>query len=282
LDSTSLILTAMTVSAFVALRMYTLKRKRLWYLPRKIIFVRHGESLGNVEETAYQDIPDWKIPLTERGIAQAKSAGDIIRQVTVGEKIVMYYSPYQRTTTTMEHVAEAIPFGDLLIIQEEPRIREQDFGNFQANNMVKFKLDRSRFGRFFYRFPNGESGADVYDRVSSFLESMYRTMMRIRLPHKQEYSIVIVSHGLTIRLFLMRWFRWTVEDFDKMSNPKNSVPIILERDDEGHYRLHPDSWKSLGVTEETSPQVKWPLCMNRNGPGLNRHRSETATYSLQG
>lgn len=26
------------------------------------------------------------------------------------------------------------------------------------------KAERLRFGRFFYRFPNGESGADVYDR----------------------------------------------------------------------------------------------------------------------
>jgi hypothetical protein len=28
------------------------------------------------------------------------------------------------------------------------------------------KAERLRFGRFFYRFPNGESGADVYDRMT--------------------------------------------------------------------------------------------------------------------
>ncbi len=30
------------------------------------------------------------------------------------------------------------------------------------------KAERLRFGRFFYRFPNGESGADVYDRMTIF------------------------------------------------------------------------------------------------------------------
>ena len=40
-----------------------------------------------------------------------------------------------------------------------------DFGNFQdAEGKQKEKAERLRFGRFFYRFPNGESGADVYDR----------------------------------------------------------------------------------------------------------------------
>jgi type I restriction-modification system DNA methylase subunit len=35
--------------------------------PFRIFLVRHGESLGNVDETAYQRMPDAKIPLTQRG-----------------------------------------------------------------------------------------------------------------------------------------------------------------------------------------------------------------------
>ncbi len=30
------------------------------------------------------------------------------------------------------------------------------------------KAERLRFGRFYYRFPDGESGADVYDRLTLF------------------------------------------------------------------------------------------------------------------
>lgn len=53
-------------------------------------------------------------------------------------------------------------------MREECRVREQDFGNFQEEQRMKaIKETRERFGRFFYRFPEGESAADVYDRVSS-------------------------------------------------------------------------------------------------------------------
>ena len=36
------------------------------------------------------------------------------------------------------------------------------------------KAERLRFGRFFYRFPNGESGADVYDRMTIFEDHLIR------------------------------------------------------------------------------------------------------------
>lgn len=35
--------------------------------PKNIILVRHGESLGNVDEQAYVTTADWRIPLTEKG-----------------------------------------------------------------------------------------------------------------------------------------------------------------------------------------------------------------------
>ena len=41
------------------------------------------------------------------------------------------------------------------------RTRTQD-----AEWKKREKAERLRFGRFFYRFPNGESGADVYDRCA--------------------------------------------------------------------------------------------------------------------
>ena len=39
----------------------------------------------------------------------------------------------------------------------------QDFGNFQdMEGKEREKTERLRFGRFFYRFPNGESGAGAH------------------------------------------------------------------------------------------------------------------------
>lgn len=40
-------------------------------------------------------------------------------------------------------------------------------GNFQDQEQMKIqKAARKQYGRFFYRFPNGESAADVYDRIT--------------------------------------------------------------------------------------------------------------------
>lgn len=59
---------------------------------------------------------------------------------------------------------------------EEPRLREQDFGNFQpcSAEMERMWQERADYGHFFYRIPNGESAADAYDRVSGFNESLWR------------------------------------------------------------------------------------------------------------
>lgn len=40
--------------------------------------------------------------------------------------------------------------------------------------MKEYKEARSKFGRFYYRFPDGESGLDVYCRVSSFIGTLFR------------------------------------------------------------------------------------------------------------
>jgi broad specificity phosphatase PhoE len=39
--------------------------------------------------------------------------------------------------------------------------------------------------------------------------------------------VVIVSHGLTIRCFAMRFLHLTVEQFDEMANPDNCEVITI-------------------------------------------------------
>ena len=36
--------------------------------PRRIVIVRHGQSMGNVDEAVYTHTPDWKVALTETGV----------------------------------------------------------------------------------------------------------------------------------------------------------------------------------------------------------------------
>ena len=40
--------------------------------------------------------------------------------------------------------------------REEPQLTEQQFGNLQSvEDMERYKKERSKFGRFYYRFPDG-------------------------------------------------------------------------------------------------------------------------------
>lgn len=42
-------------------------------------------------------------------------------------------------------------------------------------------------------------------------------------------NLVIVSHGLTLRVFLMRWYKWTVEQFERLNNLGNGKMVVMEK-----------------------------------------------------
>jgi broad specificity phosphatase PhoE len=191
----------------------------------RIVLLRHAESLGNVDELAYCRIPDHALPLTERGEAQAAAAGPAVRGALGGGPVAAYVSPYVRARHTLrllgvdDLVGRAVP---------EPRLREQDWGNLQdpAQQQIQ-KQNRHQFGHFFYRLAHGESGADVDDRVASFLDELER---RVELdPHHPDTALV-VSHGLTMRLLCRRMFAWSIDLFESLSNPGHCDLRVLDYD----------------------------------------------------
>lgn len=116
-------------------------------------------------------------------------------------------------------------------VKDEPRIREQDFGNFQKiNSMQDVMKKRSTYGHFFFRFPHGESAADVYDRVASFQETLFRHF-HDRQERRPRDVVVLVTHGIYSRVFLMKWFRWTYEEFESFTNVPNGSVMVMELDE---------------------------------------------------
>merc|ERR1740121_3143122 len=95
-----------------------------------------------------------------------------------------------------------------------PQIREKEVGNFQTVGVRDMaRAEQDLVGRFYYRRPNAESSADVYDRVSLFWDELMESYLGNQA--KQHYdSCLIVTHGLIIRLMLMKVFRWSVETFE--------------------------------------------------------------------
>ena len=201
--------------------------------PKRIILVRHGESEGNLDRTRYQTTQDFALKLTPEGVQQAKQAGMQIKELLEDEKVYVYLSPFFRTRETFQHIRESID-NNIIKTIEDPRIREQDWGHLRHPDDNKGIIEeRDNFSTFYYRIPDGESGADVYDRVTTFLDTMHRDFEK----HNYPENVLIVSHGLTIRLFLMRWYHWSVEEFESLHNPKNCQIIIMEKQIDDHYTL---------------------------------------------
>ncbi|KAF5188773.1 Phosphoglycerate mutase-like protein at74 [Thalictrum thalictroides] len=245
-------------------------------LPKRIILVRHGESKGNLDGSAYTTTPDYRIPLTPLGINQAQNAGNKILHVVSENgasenwKVYFYVSPYERTRMTLREMGKSFPKKKIIGVREECRVREQDFGNFQVEERMKvIKETRERYGRFFFRFPEGESAADVYDRVSSFLESLWRDIDNRLIQHPcDEMNLIIVSHGLMSRVFLMKWFKWTVEQFEHLNNLGNCEFRVMQLGPGGEYSLaihHSDEeLEQWGLSPEMIADQKWRARSDRD------------------
>ena len=222
--------------------------------PRQIIMVRHGQSEANVDQTIYNRVPDYRIPLTARAPSRPPPR---VRRSGAGwtaRRSAVYVSPYLRAYETLE----ALELGALVDrVIEEPRLREQDWANFQKPcDIADQKELRNAYGHFFYRFREGESGSDVYDRISSFMETLYRHWS------KPSYApnTLLVTHGLTMRLFCMRWFHWSVEYFESLNNPGNAEVRTLVRE-RGKYVLDKpfDQWSPISQTQTVldAPRMTW-------------------------
>eukprot|EP00051_Salpingoeca_urceolata_P012989 m.162499 g.162499 ORF g.162499 m.162499 type:complete len:437 (-) comp17666_c0_seq2:293-1603(-) len=219
--------------------------------PKRIILIRHGQSQGNVDADIYAYTPDPYLKLTDTGRKQAEDAGRKLKELIGMESAAIVCSPFVRAQQTAELVCAQLG-RDNVPIAQDPRLREQEFGMFQKRGNMKTAMrERRTFGAFYYRFENGESGADVFERVSQFIESLHQAMYRGSWDFggsERDFpeNLVIVSHGLTMRLFLTSFFRLTVDQFHSMWNPRNCERFVLSRNPDGGYLIdHPI--KSGGV-----------------------------------
>ena len=204
--------------------------------PHRIILVRHGESEGNIDKSIYGVKPDYTLELTAEGRKQAFEAGQKISEIVKNESMFFYVSPMWRTRSTFEEIAKSLDRSKIEY-REEPRIREQEWGHLRTiEEGKKVEEIRDAYGTFYFRIPDGESAADVYDRISDFFGTLHRDFRKDNFSQ----NAIIVTHGMAIRLFLMKWFHWTVEEFELLANPKNCEIVILEQDLNGKFRLKSD------------------------------------------
>ena len=206
----------------------------------RIFLVRHGESLGNLDERAYAQFGDHNVPLTQWGHGQALAAGRAIAShlaaagaMGIG-KLHIWYSPFLRTRQSKDAILEALPAELIGHVREDYLLREQDFGLFteiydRAEQRRKFPDEfdrwakmRNNSGKFYARPPDGESRADVAQRVRLFLQTAMHDA------RGDDDNTIIVGHGVTNRAFEMNFLQQPVDWFERSYNPGNADVALIE------------------------------------------------------
>ena len=225
----------------------------------RLILTRHGQSKGNVNIAEYMKVGDANVELTDLGWDQAYHAGLFLRKFydTHGPllpRLTVWTSSLLRTKQTTSGIVRGL--GDYLDnreyrLHEDPRLVEQSYGLLShlsslgshrvTQKMVRDFLDLSeefyRQQPFTARVPFGESPQDAYTRIDLFLQTLRRDQEYQHIDH------LIVTHGATIKAFLMRWFHLPMDAWDKLATPRNSDVFCIERTPEGDKETTRDRWR---------------------------------------
>ncbi len=195
-----------------------------------IYLIRHGESEHNVDYTLMEHIHDSAHNLTELGHKQAKAAAEFLKS-KVSDKTVLYSSPYNRTMQTAEAIRSVLP--ENVPFYQNPLLREWELGNLlNINNRTpELKREYKAAGKFYYRYPNGESMADVYLRAAMF----YSTALQ-RIEQQQRYEdVLLVTHSAFIHAFLTFIMQYPIDNENKQKPFENACVIAINEID-GDYQ----------------------------------------------
>jgi broad specificity phosphatase PhoE len=190
--------------------------------PKNIFIVRHGESEGNADKSIYNLKPDYTLLLTPKGVKEAKETGiKLYGLIGAFERFAVYYSPYFRARQTTQKILNHFEDWQYAgFVRMEPYLREQEWSRSIRPGdpeMKETQTKRDIYGHFLFGFPEGESCADVYDRAGDMITVMHRDFEKPNFPE----NVLLSTHGMYMRVFVMRWFHMSIEEFEQMANPNN-------------------------------------------------------------
>ena len=174
----------------------------------KIYFIRHGQSLGNVQ---FKFLGHTDLDLTELGYLQAKATADYLSDVSFD---AIYSSNLLRAFNTAKANA------DLRGMEVIPRVGLQEIFCGDWEDMISSDIEEKygslytydwpyRYGTF--TFPNGESTIAAGKRF-------YAEVLSIVKNHIGK-TILVVAHGAVIRSF------WSIISDIKPEEISEKIPF---------------------------------------------------------
>ena len=158
--------------------------------PKRIILIRHGNSIANNNYDILQHTPDNKIVLSEKGVQQALEAGKKLKQLVGDESVQFYVSPYKRTRQTYEYILQSFKnnHSDCIISSS---LREQEYGNLQSEMDKQFE-EQKHVGAFIIDLKT-EKVVLMFMQECLFFYNIFL----------EEYFQLIIMLGIISLLFLM-------------------------------------------------------------------------------
>ena len=196
----------------------------------KLILLRHGQSQWNLENR----FTGWKnVPLTEKGEAEAKKAGELIKKHNISIDRV-FSSVLERANRTAEIAIKKATLNNLLennkiIMTLSEKLNERDYGDLVGLNKQetadKFGKDQVHIWRRSYDTPppNGESLKDVVERVSPYFKENIKPLI-----DKGE-NILIAAHGNSLRAMMIELGMYKSEEISNIELPTGS-PLCINLD----------------------------------------------------
>lgn len=150
----------------------------------------------------------------------------------VKSRIKLYHSSYRRTRETKEEILKIIkPIvseieENVLLIEELhgifDGISDEEMAEQHPKEFALFDKTNKHSGKFYARYPHGESPFDVYCRLKQFFHTLKED------EQKGIDTALVVCHGIVIKAFTMAWLNKTPEWYEAEKSPGNCAIRVLE------------------------------------------------------
>jgi len=196
-------------------------------MDRILVLVRHGQSEWNLKNL----FTGWKdVGLTEKGIAEAKAAGERLKRKNLKFDIA-YTSVLTRAQRTLDLMLDELGQSDLKTVKDQA-LNERDYGDLTGLNKddarKKWGEKQVHVWRRSYDVapPGGESLKDTLARALPYY------MVHIQPDVLSGKSVLVSAHGNSLRALIMALEGLTPDQILKREL-ETGVPIV--------YRLKADS-----------------------------------------
>lgn len=178
-----------------------------------LLLVRHGTT-----STTGRLLPGRApgLHLNDVGRAEAEAVAE---RIAAREVDAVFASPLERTQETARPIGERLDRE----IRTEPGLTECDFGDWTGKALAELatlpEWSQVQRSPSTFRFPGGESFAEMDERVASAVESL-------RERHRGG-TVVAVSHADPIRIYLARALGMPLDAMQRLSVRPCSVSAVL-------------------------------------------------------